>query len=285
MKVTPENREELLGQRPKGIIRYVPATISITKLLQRLENARGLHLFAFAEEIDTVTKTFKRGFSSYGDLLRVAFDNGLYGQDYASTESFSGLVTAYYNTLFSGTPKAMRRFYPDVEDGLVSRVCFVMLPDHVMDLTFLNRDLKRWLTEQQEEAVRTNDRTRDVFCRRSAVVGFRAGMLAWFLYGEKNTPMNRKRTMAFARWVANQMLTQHLLRFEIDGTGSNVNHWEEVFAQLPNEFNREDVQKLLKANGVNTPLRMVLYKWRLLGCIVPMEQEGGQKILRFKKAA
>ncbi len=177
MKVTPENREELLGQRPKGIIRYVPATISITKLLQRLENARGLHLFAFAEEIDTVTKTFKRGFSSYGDLLRVAFDNGL------------------------------------------------------------------------------------------------------------NTPMNRKRTMAFARWVANQMLTQHLLRFEIDGTGSNVNHWEEVFAQLPNEFNREDVQKLLKANGVNTPLRMVLYKWRLLGCIVPMEQEGGQKILRFKKAA
>ena len=57
----------------------------------------------------------------------------------------------------------------------------VVQPDHVMDLGFLNKDLKRWLTEQQEEAVRTNDRTRDVFCRRSAVVGFRAGMLAWFL--------------------------------------------------------------------------------------------------------
>jgi hypothetical protein len=325
VKVTAKNREELLGQKPKGIIRFVPATISITKLLQRLENARGLHIFAFAEEIDTVTKAFKRGFSSYGDLLRVAFDNGLYGQDYASTESFSGLVTAYYNTLFSGTPKAMRRFYPDVEDGLVSRVCFVMLPDqfgkpmpvwgelkekdseevlyqlerldqvsimgntvqpdHVMDLTFLNRDLKRWLTEQQEEAVRTNDRTRDVFCRRSAVVGFRAGMLAWFLYGEKNTPLNRKRTCAFARWVANQMLTQHLLRFEIDGTGSNLNPWEDIFEQLPEEFGRDDVQQILKANGVGTTLRMVLYKWRLLGCIKPTEYGPRQKALRFSKCA
>ena len=325
VKLTPENREELLGQKPKGIIRYVPATISITKLLQRLENARGLHLFAFAEEIDTVTKTFKRGFSSYGDLLRVAFDNGLYGQDYASTESFSGMLNVYYNTLFSGTPKAMRRFYPDVEDGLVSRVCFVMLPDqfgkpmpvwgelkekdrevvklqlerldkvslvdntvqpdHVMDLGFLNRDLKKWLTEQQEEAVRTNDRTRDVFCRRSAVVGFRAGMLAWFLYGEKDIPINRRRTIAFARWVANQMLTQHLLRFEIDGTGSNVNRWEDIFGQLPKEFTREEVQQLLKANGVSTPLRMVLYKWRLLGCIIPNEGENSNKIARFRKAA
>jgi hypothetical protein len=324
VKLTPENRQELLGQKPKGIIRYVPATISITKLLQRLDNARGLHLFALAEEIDTVTKAFKRGFSSYGDLLRVAFDNGLYGQDYASAESFSGMVTAYYNTLFSGTPKAMRRFYPDVEDGLVSRVCFVMLPDqfgkpmpvwgelkekdmeevkrqldrldkvslvdntvqpdHVMDLAFLNRDLKKWLSEQQEEAVRTNDRTRDVFCRRSAVVGFRAGMLAWFLYGEKDSPVNRRRTIAFARWVANQMLTQHLLRFEICGTGSNANRWEDVFSQMPDEFNREDLQRVLVANGVSTPLRNVLYNWRLLGCIEPLSVEGcKKKEQRFRK--
>ena len=325
VKVTAKNREELLGQKPKGIIRYVPATISITKLLQRLENARGLHIFAFAEEIDTVTKAFKRGFSSYGDLLRVAFDNGLYGQDYASTESFSGLVTAYYNTLFSGTPKAMRRFYPDVEDGLVSRVCFVMLPDqfgkpmpvwgelkekemeevmrqlerldrvsivdntvqpdHVMDMTFLNKDLKKWLTEQQEEAVRTNDRTRDVFCRRSAVVGFRAGMLAWFLYGEKSTPLNRKRTCAFARWVANQMLTQHLLRFEIDGTGSNLNPWENIFEQLPEEFTRDELEQQLKANGATSTVRMVIHKWRLLGCVKTTEFGPRQKALRFKKSA
>jgi hypothetical protein len=329
VKVTSKNREEMLGQRPKGIIRYVPATISVTKLLQRLDNARGLHLFAFAEEIDTVTKAFKRGFSSYGDLLRVAFDNGLYGQDYASSESFSGLVTAYYNTLFSGTPKAMRRFYPDVEDGLVSRVCFVMIPDqfgkpmpewgelrekdmeevrcqlarldqvsiignavqpdHVMDLSFLNRDLKKWLTEQQKEAVRTNDRTRDVFCRRSAVVGFRAGMLAWFLYGEKDTPLNRRRTIAFSRWIANQMLTQHLLRFEIEGAGSNVNRWEEAYKLLKDEFTRDELAHALKATGSSSPVKQVVFRWRLLGCVKTVEEaqspSGQRQSARFRKVS
>lgn len=139
--------------------------------------------------------------------------------------------------------------------------------------------------EKSKEDVRTNDRTRDVFCRRSAVVGFRAGMLAWFLYGEKSTPLNRKRTCAFARWVANQMLTQHLLRFEIDGTGSNLNRWEDVFEQLNEEFAREDVQNILKANGVSSPVRTVLYKWRLLGCIKPTEFGPKNKALRFCKCA
>ena len=274
-KYTPEQREEMLGPRPKGIIRCIPPTASITKLLMRMDNARGLHLFAMSEEIDTVTKAFKRGFSNYSDLLRVAFGNGKYGQDYASDTSYSGTVEVYYNALFSGTPKQMRDFYPDVENGLVSRVLFVTLPDqfgkplpvwgdltekarkeverqigrldavsvvgdvvqpdHMLDIDFLLPVIEQWIKEQQQEAVRTGDRTRDTFCRRSAVVGFRAGMLAWFLYGEKNTRTYRKNTAEFARWVADQMLTQHLLRFQIDGSGSNTNRWEGAFNLLPDE--------------------------------------------------
>ena len=327
VKVTAKNRDELLGQKPKGIIRFVPATISITKLLMRLDNARGLHLFAVAEEIDTVTKAFKRGFSSYGDLLRVAFDNGRYGQDYASDTSFSGIVRVYYNTLFSGTPKAMRRFYPDVEDGLVSRVCFVQLPDqfgkampqwgtlsakdneeverqmerldqvsiegntvkpdHEMTLDFLNRAMEQWLKAQQEEAVRTEDRTRDIFCRRAAVVGFRAGMLAWFLYGEKDSRTYRSQTVDFARWVATQMLNQHLLRFQIEGTGSNTNRWEEAYKLLKDEFTREELVQALNAIGSTTPVKHVVYRWKLLGCIAPVEAapapSGHRQTIRFKK--
>jgi hypothetical protein len=327
VKVTPENKDELLGQRPKGIIRYVPATISITKLLMRLDNARGLHLFALAEEIDTVTKAFKRSFTSYGDLLRVAFDNGFYGQDYASDTSYSGIVKAFYNTLFSGTPKAMKRFYPDVEDGLVSRVCFVTLPDqfgkkmprwnelsekdrkevekqmerldqisiqgdtvqpdHIMQLNFLNRAMDQWLDQQQGEAKRTDDRTRDIFCRRAAVVGFRAGMLAWFLYGEKNSSYTRKNTVEFARWIASQMLTQHLLRFQIDGKGGNINRWDEVFQLLGEEFTRDELLHALNATGTSTPAKTILYRWRLLEYIEATEEgrnsRGNVYPIKFKK--
>ncbi len=326
-KYTPEQREEMLGPRPKGIIRCIPPTASITKLLMRMDNARGLHLFAMSEEIDTVTKAFKRGFSNYSDLLRVAFGNGKYGQDYASDTSYSGTVEVYYNALFSGTPKQMRDFYPDVENGLVSRVLFVTLPDqfgkplpvwgdltekarkeverqigrldavsvvgdvvqpdHMLDIDFLLPVIEQWIKEQQQEAVRTGDRTRDTFCRRSAVVGFRAGMLAWFLYGEKNTRTYRKNTAEFARWVADQMLTQHLLRFQIDGSGSNTNRWEGAFNLLPDEFTREDVRRVLNATGSNTPLKNVIYKWHLLGCIEDIEKataaNGKQQTVRFRK--
>lgn len=316
VKVNKDNKDEVIGSRPQSLIRFVPATMSITKLLIRMNDAKGLHLFAIAEEIDTVTKAFKRGFSSYSDLLRVAFDNGLYGQDYASENSFSGIIPIYYNMLCSGTPKAMRRFYPDVEDGLVSRVCFVTLPDqfgkpmpvwkskseeqkrivdlglvrlnevsiqgddvqeeHLMKLDWLNRELQKWTIVQQQEAVRVHDRTRDIFCRRAAVVGFRAGMLAWFLWNEKNTPTIRKNVVRFAIWVSNCMLNQHLLRFNIKSTSSNTNPFEEVYQLLPKEFTRDQLQSAMDQCGVESKVSDVVYRWRLGNLIKETETKGNK---------
>lgn len=315
IKIKPENKDEYIGQRPQSIIRYVPATMSITKLLMRTEAAKGLHLFAFAPEIDTVLKAFKRGFSSFSDALRMAFDNDLYGQDYASDNSFSGNVRLYYNCLFSGTPRAMCRFYPDVEDGLVSRVLFVALPDqfgkpmpqwgtfnkkqqaivnlhltrlnevtiqgddvqpeHVMKLDFVNEALEKWIKAQQAQAVKENDRTRDIFCRRAAVVGFRASMLCFFLWGERNTPQIRKNTVDFALYVANSMLTQHLLRFKVNSTHSNINRWDDIYRELPAQFMRSDLEKKLLDRGIETPVRNVIYQWKLLGIVEVKKLEGG----------
>lgn len=321
VKVKKSESSEI-PEKPKTIVRYVPATMSITKLLMRMSDAQGLHLFAMAEEIDTVLKAFKRGFSSFSDALRVSFDNGEYGQDYASDQSFSGMVKLYYNALFSGTPKAMCRFYPDVEDGLVSRVLFCTLPDqfgkpmpiwktftaeqkrivdvglvrlseislqgdevqpeHMIKLGFLNKIMDGWLKEQQLEALRQDDRTRDIFCRRAAVVGFRAGMLGYFLWGESPSPTIRKYTGEFAVWVANCMLNQHILRFNVQGTHSNVNPWEGVLKSLPEEFTREDVKKALDRENIGTAPRMIIYKWRLLGVIESIGQKG-VKNTKFKK--
>lgn len=326
-KITPENKDEVLGSKPETLIRYVPATMSITKLLMRLNSARGLHLFAFSPEIDTVTKSFKKAVNSYSDVLRIGFDNDVYGQDYASENSFSGNVNVYYNFLTSGTPKAMRRFYPDIEDGLVSRVCFVTLPDqfakrmpvwaemdskskaavefglerlneitiqgdevqpdHVMKMSWLNKELEKWILQQQAEALRTSDRTRDIFCRRSAVVGFRAGMLAWFLYGEKNTPTIRRNVMRFSIWIANNMLNQHLLRFNIEEVGSNTNKWEKAYKVLNENFTREELGAALRRNGYDTAVKTVVYKWRISGLIEETGQdrdENGRKVFtKFRK--
>ena len=113
-------------------------------------------------------------------------------------------------------------------------------------------------------------------------------MLAFFLWGEKQTPTIRRNVCDFAQWVANHMLNQHLLRFNIKTTASNVNHWEGVYKDLPDEFTRGELEKKLISEGVDTPVRMVLYKWKLLGNI---EEAGTGRIgaknklatIKFKK--
>lgn len=318
LKVTNSKiKKDDLPTKPDCIIRYVPATMSITMLLKRMEGAKGLHLFALAEEIDTVTRAFKRGFSNFSEALRVSFDNSLYGQDYASETSWSGNIALYYNCLFSGTPKAMCRFYPDVEDGLVSRVLFVILPDqfgkpmpvwreftkeerqicdialtrlseislqgeevqpdHVMKMDWLNVEIERWIKSQQIEAVKENDRTRDIFCRRSAVVGFRAGMLAYFLWGEKNTPAIRRNTISFAIWVANCMLNQHMLRFSVQNQSSNVNRFQDIYDKMPATFSRKDLEDELLHHKISSPVRTVLYRWKLLGIVEMVQDDENRK--------
>ena len=119
------------------------------------------------------------------------------------------------------------------------------------------------------------------------MVGFRAGMLAWFLYGEKPSRTYRRNTVLFAQWVADCMLKQHLLRFQLDNSGSNTNRWETAYGLLPDEFNREELQRVLNVTGSNTPLKNVLYKWHLLGCIEDLETapaaNGKQQPVRFRK--
>lgn len=317
-KASKKDIEEKLGSKPCGVIRYVPATMSITQMLIRTNNAQGLHLFAVATEIDTVTKAFKRGISALSDALRCAFDNAEYGQDYASENSFSGIVNLYYNCLFSGTPKAMRRFYPDVEDGLVSRVTFCTLPDqfgkpipkwkeftdaqkqavdialvrlneitiqgdevqplHEMEMGWCAKSMEQWCVAQQRMAVDTNDRTRDTFCRRSAVVGFRAAMLAYYLWEEQDNADTRKKVCAFARWIANLMLKQQMARFDVSNVVTNVVPFKEAFEKLPSDFTAQQVDEVLKKESYDTRRSAIISKWLSVGLIKKVKNKMYQKI-------
>ena len=83
------------------------------------------------------------------------------------------------------------------------------------------------------------------------------------------------------------MLNQQVLRFNITTTGSNVNRWEDVLKELKEEFTRADVERRLNVHSIDTPVKNVLYKWKLAGLIESVEKgrsEAGQKQdVKFKK--
>ena len=97
----------------------------------------------------------------------------------------------------------------------------------------------------------------------------------------------KKNTVRFATWVANYMLTQHLLRYPTDSTTSNINRWEAVYQSLGEEFTREELRNVLCANNSASPVKKVIQQWRRLGCIDILETSsatnGKLQAVRFRK--
>ena len=297
---------------PQTLVRVIPASISIAKLLKRLTSSSGLHLFSYLEELDTLTKSNRAGaWSQKSDIYRNAYDNAFYGQDYMSENSYSALVQVYYNLLLCGTPNAVSRFYNDPEDGLVSRVLFAQLPsqfgaemprfkkmttfeqkmitdrcnalnntlcvnsddtpcaEHELDLEWLNRRMDKWLERQRIQAVKENNYARDIFRRRAAVNGFRAGMIAFYLYDEKATKKVRDDVEEFATWVADYCLYNLLMKF-----GESVNEQattveqkqfvrnKPIYEELGDSFTKDILYALLAKRRIKTPIKCILHSWR-----------------------
>lgn len=137
-------------EEPHAPYRMVQSVISVPRLLERQEDACGLHQFSFTEEIDTLKKSNSGGsYAQKSDLYRQAFDNAEYGQDYMSIDTFSGSVNLYYNILMLGTNNQLYEFFNDAENGLVSRCCFAEIEGQ----EFAKIPFFRSLTPKQMEAI------------------------------------------------------------------------------------------------------------------------------------
>lgn len=107
---------------PHVMVRIMPAINSLPEFLEKMRDNRGYHMFTMAEEVDTFKKGSSSGGADKSDLFRTAWDNSEYGQSFRSTNTFKGKVKVYYNILLTGTPGAVKNYYSNVEDGMVTRV-------------------------------------------------------------------------------------------------------------------------------------------------------------------
>ena len=132
-----------------------------------------------------------------------------------------------------------------------------------------------WLEAKRQQAIDADSHAADTLRRRSAVIGFRAGMLCWLLEGHKWT----KTVGEFAEWVAeyvfrNQMelwgeqmeqeLTSNLEVSTERGAASSL------LDLLGKEFTTGDLIKLRAKKGQsvkNSAVGMVLNRWKATGRI------------------
>lgn len=299
---------------PRALVRIVPVSISVSKLLKRLDTCEEQHLFSFSEELDTLTKSNSAGaWAQKTDIYRLGFDNAEYGQDYMSDNSYSALVRVYYNLLLCGTPGAAARFFRNAEDGLVSRFIFLRLPDmfgaqlpkfrpltrreqdqirgyarqladarNVVKTTLLKRGLALWQEEKRLAALETESAAIDTFRRRAGVIGFRAGMLANVL-----TAGETKNNVAFARWVADVVLDEQCALFgrqleeqTAEAQKAGQRHTTNLYRLLPETFDRGELIALRLKNRQSSHINALLARWQKSGLVERTDRNTYKKIAR-----
>lgn len=109
---------------PHTSLRIIPAKNSEAEFLQKQQDNHGYHMFTYAAEMDAWAKGEKAAGGNKSDMIRMAWDNDEYGQQYKSASTFKGMVKLYWNVLITGTQNQVESYFKNVENGLVTRCCF-----------------------------------------------------------------------------------------------------------------------------------------------------------------
>ena len=300
---------EKAPEDPCVLIRSVPITISCSTLLRRFKNSRGHTLFSFGEELDTLRKTNGAGsWSQKYDIYRLAFDNGVWGQDYNSDQAESGVVPVAYNFSILGTYGALKRCFKNdnVENGLSSRIFIAEMPDGAfapmpvygkeaeglstdidaavtslrarqgfIETPLLRQAIGEWVEKKRIEAMADGDIVKDTYRKRAAVIGFRCGVVASLLEGEEN-----EKVLYFARLTAEYILEKQC-NFFGEALLSEYKSAEQemvrqsrngfIFDKLPPEFTFNDLQKEKGANVSRNVINNIIYRWKKSGWIEKKE--------------
>ena len=308
---------ERAQSNPKVLIREVPITISCSTLLKRLKQSQGHTLFSFCEEMDTLLKTNGAGsWSAKYDIYRVAFDHGLWGQDFNSDQAESGMVEVAYNWLCLSTLGVVQKCFraDNVENGLSSRMMLGEMPGGMfekltvfeplteadqqrihqaadllqsqhgfIDTPKLRKTIGQWVENKRQQAAQAMDRVMDVYRKRAAVIGFRCGVIFRLLEGKES-----RACLDFACLMAEYTLHMQMKHFG----AALMNQYEKttvgsrsyaanknIFGQLPQTFTMVDVKALKGSEYSDGTLYSIISRWGKDGWIEKTGKKSWTKLI------
>lgn len=150
---------------PHTSLRVIPSKNSEAEFLTKQQDNHGAHMFTYAAEMDEWAKGEKAAGGNKSDMIRVAWDNGEYGQQFKSANTFRGKVRLYWNVLITGTMAQVNNYFKNVENGLVTRCCYTTIENQEFQLATLWKPIPaKGLQVIQNYCKRCDDNTYETPC-------------------------------------------------------------------------------------------------------------------------
>lgn len=147
--INRKGSNEKAPDNPRVSLRCVMPKQSETDFLEKQQANQGHHMFTYAPEMDSWRKGVKAAGGNKDDMIRIAWDNGEYGQNFKSANSFKGTVKLFWNVLICGTLDQINAYFTNVENGLVTRCCFSAIENQ----EFVDVPNFKVLNKRQKDAI------------------------------------------------------------------------------------------------------------------------------------
>ena len=164
-----------------------------------------------------------------------------------------------------------------------------------LDMSWLDKTVCKWVKEKAREATLSGSKALDVFRKRSSVSAFRVASLCYYLYmlDEQLTEDTiRRRVSQIYHYMAEYILAGMLARWGVQFENLNAkreleNKQEDkpvLFDQLTEVFTREQLKLQIEKQGLTTPYRVFLCKWKRLRVIEDTDKNTFKKIFRKEES-
>ena len=305
-------------KRPDDLcIQVLVSDMTNAAFVQRLADANGEFLYTSMDELELLDqlKTSSRG-NQVSQIIRLAFDQGLYGQERVGSQSVTARVRVKWNWNASSTiQKGKWYFRGALTDGTLSRLNFcTMEPTKAgeipvygtYDETFadelrpyierLNAATgrvecaeaetlaRRLLEENAERSLLTDDEAYEMLSFRANVIAYLKAMTLYIAQGEWTPEIAE-----FVRWSEEYDLwcKMHFfgeqLRTEMNRENLFVSRGpRNMLELLPTRFSREEAVNVRRAQGKSENPTLMLSNWKKRGYIEVDETTG--EYIKTKRA-
>ena len=302
-------------KRPVDIcVQHLMSNTTNAALVQRLmdaDNNGGKFLYMLMPEIEMLYNIKQSGGCTPSEVIRLAYDQSLYGQERVGHDSITGTPPLRLNFNVAATPVSARRFFRrDLVNGTLSRIALSTIIRQGIGTeipVFGNYDedfrsrlrpyidrlnstsgvvvcqqaakmATRFVKENAEFAALSGDEVFEVFSFRALRMAFDRAVVLYILQGKWT-----KDIADFCRWSMQYDLWCKLHFFgEQIRCASQVEQPstpgpQNLLDLLPNPFDIVSLQTVYGAQGLHGKAKDVLYTWKKRGYVVECAIKGTWK--------